>query len=337
MSHRVLREVLRRALLLAVVAAPLGCGAIVSPGEDGVGGDAQSEGGACAPIVHTDPGGCVPSVEYPCGIPGGAVSPGISERCRSLCAAVPHTGPGPMDYCGSSNPFGDRTRSNTVYCGACVGGRLIEGLALVQAGQHHKTPGDWLAETASMEAIAAVAFERLSQELSGLGAPEGLVQGALRAACDERRHAAVVGLWASRVGREPTAIASREAPARTLADIAIENAAEGCVRETLGAAMMAWQAQHARDPAMREDFAAIADEEAQHAQWSWELDAWARTQLSAADTARMDHARTDAIASMRSALTAREPTDALRVELGIAPVAAIENMVSVLRRELWLS
>ena len=61
--------------------------------------------------------------------------------------------------------------------------------------------------------------------------------------------------------------------------IALENAVEGCVREGYAAIVAALQARRAPAPAFRTTMAAIADDEAAHAQLAWDVDAWLRPHL----------------------------------------------------------
>ena len=54
-------------------------------------------------------------------------------------------------------------------------------------------------------------------------------------------------------------------PTRALGVVAIENAVEGCVRETFGALIASWQAEHARDPGIKRLMRSIARDETRHA------------------------------------------------------------------------
>jgi hypothetical protein len=78
---------------------------------------------------------------------------------------------------------------------------------------------------------------------------------------------------------------------RSLEAIAIENAAEGCVRETWGAVIALWQTNTAADPEVRAVFAQIAKDEARHAALAWAVDEWVRPLLDDDARARVDAAR----------------------------------------------
>ncbi|MBK7398214.1 MAG: hypothetical protein IPJ34_18460 [Myxococcales bacterium] len=82
---------------------------------------------------------------------------------------------------------------------------------------------------------------------------------------------------------------------RDLEAIALENATEGCVRETFGAVVAAFAAEHAQDPDVQRVLAGIAADEARHAELSWAVDAWIQLQLEPAARARVAAARDAAV------------------------------------------
>ena len=66
---------------------------------------------------------------------------------------------------------------------------------------------------------------------------------------------------------------------RSLEELAVENAAEGCARETFGALVATWQARAAGNPLVRGVMARIARDETRHADLAWAVDGWARGRL----------------------------------------------------------
>ena len=98
---------------------------------------------------------------------------------------------------------------------------------------------------------------------------------------------------------------------RALEEIAVENAAEGCVRETYGAMEAVVQGETAGDRAIGKVMRAIAADEADHADLGWAIDVWARTRLSRAERARLD----DACGTMTPQSYSRE----LTALLGLPP------------------
>jgi hypothetical protein len=148
------------------------------------------------------------------------------------------------------------------------------------------------------EAESVRAFERIARELRAHGAPAELIDAAEAAAREERVHAercaALVGTHVE--------IATDELPARSLAELAIDNAREGCVGEAFAALCAVVQAQAAATPALREHFAAIASDELGHAALAHAIAAWLDAKLDATDRARVAAARGDAFRVLAASL-----------------------------------
>jgi hypothetical protein len=172
---------------------------------------------------------------------------------------------------------------------ACIGRRpagLLHG-----EGRGTSAVGAYFANVAQLEAASVNAFEALEEELSHHGAPAELVERARMARRDEVRHARVMQHVSARHGGRFEAPRVEKRPVRSLEEIAIENAAEGCVRETFGALVGMWQAEFARDADVRRIMKRIARDETRHAELSWAVDAWARQRLSPEALQRVEEAR----------------------------------------------
>ncbi|WP_437663413.1 ferritin-like domain-containing protein [Sorangium sp. So ce1182] len=176
---------------------------------------------------------------------------------------------------------------------ACIGRRPV-GLVPREAGGA-TVVGAWFANVAQLEAASVRAFEVLRRELAHHGAPPSLVGQASAARRDEVRHARVMGAVAARYGGRWRAPEVTPQPLRSLEELAVENAAEGCVRETFGALLGMWQARFAADRAVRRAMRAVARDETRHAQLAWEIDRWARARLSQAARRRAEEARRSAL------------------------------------------
>jgi hypothetical protein len=152
-------------------------------------------------------------------------------------------------------------------------GRRPSGL---DVGDGHRGPdvGAYLAECASLEAAAVIAFELLASELKQHGAPALLVERCQAAAEDERRHTQLMLEAARRYGVEPPLPAPHTRPLPSLLELARENIVEGCVRETWGALSALWQARTAQDPELAALYGSIAPDELSHAELSWDIHAW---------------------------------------------------------------
>lgn len=184
-----------------------------------------------------------------------------------------------------------------------------------------------LAALAHLEAVAVVAFERLADALARHGAPLDLVRRARRSASDEERHAWVMGDLARSRGVDVPPVDVAPAGEPSLFDLALENAVEGCVRETFGAADALYRAQHAPSVALRELFAAIAADEADHALLAWDIAAWAHDRLDASERLALRSARDTAWDEL-AAGARRSPTEMGAVgEPGrLAAVALVDTL-----------
>ena len=262
----------------------------------------------------------------PCGLgwDGGAIP---SDTCKVLCG--PDDGGGiPFAFCYVTK-LGD---GQAIQCNTCVAGRLNEGYA-VATTEAETALAAHFALGAELEAASVHAFERLARELEAHGAPKGLSARARRAARDEIRHARVMRTFARKLGADPVSPRHEPAPVRDLEDIARENAVEGCVRETFGAAVATFQAEHATDPALRAAMARIADDETRHAALGWDVAAWARDQLDHDASARVDREMRRAVDALAEA--ARLPLARELEGVGLPDARTSTRLFEALRASLW--
>lgn len=179
--------------------------------------------------------------------------------------------------------------------GCPVDGRRPAGLERIERVRSTGIAGAWLAHAAWLEAASVHAFVHLARELQSHGAPNGLVRGALAAARDEIRHTELMTRLALRYGGRPPSPGVALPGPRPLAELAIENAVEGCVRETWGAVMALRQSHTALDPVARATFEVIARDEPRHAALAWAIDRWLQPRLDAATSRRVADARAAAV------------------------------------------
>lgn len=152
----------------------------------------------------------------------------------------------------------------------------------------------WLAENEHLEAASVLAFEDLARDLVRLGAPQPLIDAALRSAADEAHHAAAVGRLARRAGERARPVERRPPMPRSALALALENASAGCVGEAYAALLARHQAEHAASAAVRATYRAIAADEARHALFSMALDAWLQPRLSARGARHVEAHRREA-------------------------------------------
>jgi hypothetical protein len=218
------------------------------------------------------------------------------DLCKAACPDTQFSTPDPIQLdwvvlgcgivdggCPSQADGGDAGASCVVCTVAdCSGsGRAPEGLQTPTSFAAQSPLAAFLGRSAHLEAASVVAFERTAQELIAFGAPRSLIERARAAAHDEERHAQQMNVLAFRFGGEAPEVKVAPFEPRSLAAFAEENVREGCVRETFGAAVAEWQALHASDEQIRTTMRAIAEDEARHAELSWDIHAWLTNQLDA--------------------------------------------------------
>ncbi|MGE6762630.1 ferritin-like domain-containing protein [Corallococcus interemptor] len=209
--------------------------------------------------------------------------------------------------------------------GLCSDGAVAKGTPVL---------GALFAKMAHLEAASVPAFERLAEELAGHGAPEHLVRAARRSAKDEVRHAEAMASLARRHGAPMPELRVQPFQPRSLEALAIENAVEGCVRETYGALLAGWQARSAEDAQVRESLGTIAPDELRHAELSLAIDAWAMEQLSPEARERVNAARREAWRQLEQDASASHlPEEVVRLS-GLPSADVASRLVRELASEL---
>jgi hypothetical protein len=355
-------DLIRGAALLAL--APTACGG-GTPATNDAGPDAQSPIDATTNDVDTSDAGdesdvddssvFIPDVHPPPGCiitgkPDGFAPCGYTELLNDpdACTVDPTADGGTQDsnlcyqLCSWDEPdcyyYELPEAGYYLTCGAGCIGRLHDGAradAASTCASLASDAGDFLADAARLEAASIHAFEIVAKELEAFGAPADLVARAREAANEERRHARVVAALAVRRGSSPRAPSkiTRRAT-RELRALAIENAIEGCVRETYGAALATFQASRAAADDVREAMRTIARDESSHAALSFAIDAWLATRLDEDDRRDVDAARAKAIDALASHLE-DAPARAFDAELGMPAREEARAMFGELRRSVW--
>jgi hypothetical protein len=286
----------------------------------GAGGGSCKGSGAdvsCAPFESSVPRSCISLEEL---TPGMVLS---SPICTPIC----------------SNNFGCTVLSATnatvtVQCQpGCAVGRRPAGLG-GPTGCDTRAAGSYFAEIAHLEAASVTAFRVLRDELRLQGAPKRLVRAAGRAARDEIRHARATSALARRFGGQARTPVVAPAKPRSLEAMALENAVEGCVRETYGALLATRQAEQATDPVVRAAMMRIARDETRHAALSWQVSRWLETRLDGTAKRNVARARQDAAAELIGAL-ANEPEVSFAGLAGLPSPVEATQLARQMQHELW--
>jgi len=297
----------------------------------GAGGDSAGMGGAgpndCKGTTQL---GCAPGtaiVAKPC-VDASMASVGVmlpNETCKLICNAP---------YVFSCSISAVDATSISVLCNpGCAVGRRPAGLHDL-SGVESCELGGYFAQIAHLEAASVTAFRVLRDELHAKGAPRKLVRAAARAARDEIRHTRATSALARRFGAAPRLPRIEAAAPRSLEAMALENAVEGCVRETFGALIATRQAELSRDPLVRAAMKRIARDETQHAALSWRVGRWLETRLDPAARRNVEQAKRAAARELLSSV-ASAPAYGFGDSIGLPLPAEAAQLAAAMAQTLW--
>jgi len=311
--------------------------------------EARAPAVSCAPttILPDPPDECGNYVRLACGLPPGVV-PGSNcylfiNDCKKVCPGFYFNCHAVNDSCKSGQIVKDATGGIDVDCSVCANGvgRTPAGLAparraraSAKTGAKTGALGGWFAAVAHLEAASVHAFRRLHGELAAHRAPARLLRATRRARGDEVRHARLTGRMARRFGGAPEPVDVAPLPVRPLETVAIENAVEGCVRETFGALVASFQATRATDPEIARLMRSIARDETRHAALSWAVAQWASDRLDAVARARLADQVRGAVGALRRDAEASVPAD-LVTRAGLPDGGQQRALLGALEELLW--
>lgn len=333
-----LREILRATISTPLLLASTSCSSAgpdgvatcsTPPFEAGTQDDATADAAALTCLAYTLP---VTGDPTACGL--------FPLDCRATAQAAQVTSPAVCAaLCHRDGSHCYLASGNTVACtaGQCSGGaccgRRPPGLTL-RIGEGKSVVGRWFAELSAREAASVKAFEILHRELAAHGAPRRLLARVREAARDEVRHARIMGAVASRYGGKPKPPRIEQGKIRSLEAIAMENAVEGCVRETFGALVGMWQARFAGDARVRRCMKGVAQDEARHAALSWAVARWIEPRLDDEARRKIRLAGHEAIATLEKELAADPAPEVVRVA-GVPSANAAHRLLAQTRVVLW--
>jgi len=128
------------------------------------------------------------------------------------------------------------------------------------------------------EHASIASFSRFASQLLALGAPAGLVAEATRAMADEINHARLCFGIASAAAGTPISIGgidiSGSLDAVTPEQMLVDTIEEGCINETICAALAEDALEQTTDPEIHAALQQIADDESRHATLAWKTVRW---------------------------------------------------------------
>ncbi len=313
-----------------------GVGAVAgggSAGSAGMGAGGDTSGCKSAPLLSCFGGEVV--VPNSCVAPA-AAQPGTvlpSDTCSAICNAM-----FVVFQCSLTSSNGT---SATVQCvTGCPGGtggsggRRPAGFGDDKVCDSADGLGGYFAEMARLEAASVDAFRIMRDELRVKGAPKKLVRAAARAAKDEIRHARATGALARRFGSSPRATAIPRGAPRSIEAMALENAVEGCVRETYGALLATRQAELASDPVVRAAMIRIARDETRHACLSWRVTRWLEIRLDPEAKRNVERAKQAAVRELMTSV-ATGGAVSFAVDVGLPAPAEASLLLVKMKQALW--
>jgi len=289
--------------------------------------------GPCAPRWVQGDGCNGGEVLFPCGLP-----PETAATCAEYCMGNPG-----LNFCYVVGDGGDLGLPYLVDAGP---GPVVVACYQNHTGRRPATLveepdaaagsiGDVLARSAYLEAASVEAFRDLARQLEAHGAPRVLVRRVRRAAMDEVRHARDVGALARAYGAEPPAVRVEASAVRSLLAIALENAREGCVRETWGAACAVVQSMRAADPRIRDTMRSVARDELAHAALSWDVARWIEARLTPVEREQVACEKRAAETQVELELEASRPPEAWRALLGLPSRDEARAILRGMHAQVW--
>jgi hypothetical protein len=261
-----------------------------------------------------------------------AADGGPITDCQTLCGGLTVNPGATLITCFPADGGSDIACEFTP--GECKG-RRPAGFKTAPPSQATSEVGAHWAFVAQLEAAAVHAFRRLAVELEAHGVALSLVRRARRAAQDEVRHARLTAEMAKHHRAQVAWGNPGLFEVRSLEEIAIENAVEGCVRETYGAVASLWEAEHAAEAATRTMLRGIARDECRHARLSWSVAGWLGARLSREARRRVAESRRSAVGALRRELKI-EPCPDWRAEAGAPSAMQAGALLASMSRSLRL-
>ncbi len=276
---------LRSRLLLAafgLTAASLHCGpGTAEPAEPETVCIPLGAEGLCPPdevaldrIYENEPDTCLPYLDQPgATLVDGQCCYEVRYDCAAMVVGCNITG---RPLIVEGRPIEGTTRSIPGWHDARLPGPDV---ARLSAEERRLLALHW-ARIGAAEYASVAGFHRFAMDLLANGAPPELMIGAQRAALDEVRHARLAFTLASAFAGAPVGPGALDLPAavpihRSLTELAVATAEEGCTVETLSACLLAEALHHATDPAVVAALSRMRRDEDRHAELAWRTLAWA--------------------------------------------------------------
>jgi hypothetical protein len=179
------------------------------------------------------------------------------------------------------------------------------------------------------EASSVAAFLQLRSELDLHNAPKELLERCSVAANEEVHHARMMAKMAKDCGNELPTLDFGELPHRSLFDLVLDNAIEGCIFESYSALKAHFQAQNAIDSGIRAIMKVIATDETKHAQLAWDIHQYLMSLLSSTEQQQIRIAQQQALKQLITQ-AGQENSQSCASEFGYPPSKLAETFAQQL-------
>jgi peroxiredoxin family protein len=224
------------------------------------------------------------------------------ESCSNLCATELDIYYNYLCACDYQGVDSDGMHPVTCEFTQCaVEGRVHGGIQKLTQSTGCSGLGRYFARAYHAEASAVEAFLELRKELSFHNAPTELIDRCFLAAKEEVVHAQMMAKLAELHQGQLPDLSFGEFEPRTLLELALDNAVEGCIFETFSALKILRQAQKATDSVIAQTLNSIAKDECNHAELSWDIHRYLMTKLSNEEQTLVQKAQKEAVIKIGTA------------------------------------
>ena len=206
------------------------------------------------------------------------------ESCASLCweeLNIVDSNLCSCEYTGENEDGGHEIICGESYCyNYYYEGRVHGSIPKTKKIPDSSALGNYFASVSNAEASSIAAFLQLRKELAFHNAPKELQDRCFGAAKQEVEHARVMVKMAENHQGKLAPFIFGEFQPRSLIDLALDNAIEGCIFETFSALKLLQQAHNSAHPVLAQTLKQIALDEVSHAELAWDIHKYLLTRLS---------------------------------------------------------
>lgn len=204
------------------------------------------------------------------------------ETCSDLCLTEVEDS-WTENICACDYQGADEAGNHPVTCdfdSGVVDGRVHASIPKLNQSKGQSRLGCHFAKAYHAEASAVGAFLQLRKELAFHNAPQKLLDRCFLAAKEEIVHAQVMAKLAKKYKGELPRLDFGTFEPRSLIELAIDNAVEGCIFETFSALKVLQQFHNTDDLLFARTMKQIALDEISHAELAWDIHNYLMTKLS---------------------------------------------------------